>query len=104
MEYQIVEEPSFKVVGKAIRVATKDGENMRRIPQFWQESVRDGWHEELVSLAGSGAVLKGAILGICTDFAEDMSEFTYMIAAEAPREGVPSGMVEETILAAIRSL
>ncbi|MDQ2730206.1 MAG: GyrI-like domain-containing protein [Armatimonadota bacterium] len=100
MDYKIIEGPSFKVVGKALRVPTKDGENMRRIPQFWQECMQDGTYEQLTALAATGVVQKDRMLGICADFAGDMSEFTYLIAAEATDEAIPAGMVEKTIPAA----
>jgi AraC family transcriptional regulator len=100
MDYQIIEKPSFKVAGKAIRVPTKDGENFRIIPEFWRDTVSDGTFARLKDLAAKSAFLEGVTLGICSDFAGDMSEFTYMIAAEAPVEGAPDGMVEKSIPAA----
>src|SRR3569833_2026281 len=97
MDYKIIEKPAFKVVGKAMRVGTKDGENQRLIPQFWQESAQDGAVGKLSDLAEQDGILGDVILGICKDFAPDMSAFTYMIAAEAPPEGAPAGMVETAI-------
>jgi len=98
MDYQIVDKPSFTVVGKALRVGTKDGENFRRIPQFWQECLGDGSHDQLVALAAQGGSLRDVTLGMCMDFAADMSEFTYMIAAEESKDGgIPEGMVEKTV-------
>ena len=100
MDYRIIEKPLFHIVGKALRVATRDGENLRRIPRFWEECQRDGSHDQLAALASQGAVVGDATLGICTDFAEDMEEFTYMIAAERQNEAVPDGMIQKTIPAA----
>lgn len=97
MDYRIVEKPAFRVVGKALRVSTKDGENLRRIPQFWEECHRDGSHEQLAALAAQGRALGDVTLGICTDFAPNMEEFTYLIAAEGPQGAVPDGLVEKTI-------
>lgn len=34
MDYRIVDKPAFKVIGKGIRVSTKDGENIKQIPEF----------------------------------------------------------------------
>ena len=101
MEYQLVEKPSFDIVGKALRVSTKDGENMRRIPKFWDEVHQDGSHDRLAALAArDSGILGDVILGICADFAEDMSEFTYMIAAEGTEKDGLEGMVQRTIPAA----
>jgi AraC family transcriptional regulator len=101
MDYRIVEQPSFKVIGKTIRVSTHHGENQRRIPQFWDECDADGTLQQLEALAGAADVLRGVILGICMDFAADMSEFTYMCAAETSgEEVVPDGMVRRSIPAA----
>jgi len=97
MDYRIVEQPSFQVVGKTLRVSTSHGENQRRIPQFWDECDADGTLRQLEALTGKATVLPGVLLGICIDFAADMSEFTYMCAAEAPGEGVPDGMVRRPI-------
>ena len=97
MDYKVIEKPSFNVVGKTIRVATKDGENLRQIPQFWRECTQDGTVDQLKELAAHGRILGDVTLGICMDFAPDMSEFTYMVAAEAPAAGVPDAMAESTI-------
>lgn len=89
MDYKIVEKEAFKVVGKAIRVTTKDGENFKRIPKFWEESCQNGFYEKLCSIS------EGAdILGICmNDFSNE--QFTYVIATEKP-EGFISDHLTET--------
>jgi AraC family transcriptional regulator len=90
MNYQIVEKPSFHVVGKALRVSTKGGENMRRIPEFWQECVADGTVGRLVEMASRSETLPSVTLGICADFSEDMSEFTYIVSAQSEPTPNPS--------------
>ncbi len=97
MGHRIVNKSSFRVVGKAIRVAAKDGENLRRIPQFWDECLTDGTHDLLLAQAGNGGTLGPVTLGICADFAANMEEFTYMIAAEATGNTVPDGLVDREI-------
>jgi len=100
MDYRVVEKPSFKVVGKAMRVTTKDGENLRRIPEFWLECLRDGSHDKIEALGAKGVVLGPVTLGICLDFSSNMEEFTYMIAAESSDGSVPDGLIEREIPAA----
>jgi AraC family transcriptional regulator len=100
MEHQIVDKPAFKVIGKALRVTTKDGENFRRIPQFWQECVSDGTVGRLVEVASTSDALPNVTLGICADFADDMSEFTYVIAAAGAPTPHPDDWIEKAIPAA----
>lgn len=77
MDYRIVEGKEYEVIGKLIRVSCKDGENFRRIPEFWRECHKDGTVEKLCPAAGD----KG-ILGICTDVKYDKEQMSYMIAVE----------------------
>jgi AraC family transcriptional regulator len=101
LDYQIIEKPSFHVVGKAIRVSTKDGAQMKRIPEFWGECNRDGFLAGLTPQAApQGVVVAGAVLGICMEFRKDLQEFTYMIAVEAAGEATPAGLVRKEIPAA----
>ena len=89
MDYQIVEKPAFKVAGKGVRVSTKDGENLQTIPAFWQESMSNGTVDKLVKLIEDGSQTNGDMLGVCTDFAPDLHEFTYFIAIENITRDVP---------------
>lgn len=97
MNYQIVEKPAFTAVGKTLRVSIKNGDNMRLIPEFWQQCVHDGTLDRLNGFAGKGSVFANDTLGLCLDFAPDMSEFTYMVAAEKPAGASSDGLVERSI-------
>lgn len=97
MDYRLIEKPPLNIVGKALRVSHKDGENLRRIPEFWEECRHDGTLDQLKSLAAQGGVLGNVTLGLCTDFAPNMEEFTYMIAAEGNVQAAPDGLIEKTI-------
>lgn len=78
MDYRIGERDSFKVIGKVIKVSTKDGENKRRIPEFWEEcNYSNGITGKLKSI-GNGQNM----LGICMDFENAKEQFSYMIAIE----------------------
>jgi AraC family transcriptional regulator len=82
MDYKIIDKPAFTIIGNGLRVSTKDGENMRAIPQFW-DCMTDGTFGRLQALKTDAGVLGEVMLGVCTDFASDMSAFTYLIAVEA---------------------
>lgn len=84
MDYRIIEKEAFTVAGKGIQVTTKDGENFKRIPKFWEECCQNGFYEKLCGLTKDDNVL-----GICmNDF--DNEIFTYMVAAndvgKAPKD------------------
>jgi len=97
MDYQIVDKPAFDIVGKSKRVSTKDNENMRVIPQFWQESMADGLMPRLESVEKQDGVVGGATLGVCADFAPDMSAFTYLIAVEKGNDAIPDDLTTVSI-------
>lgn len=92
MDYKIVEKEGFRVVGKALRVSTRDGENFRRIPEFWEECWQNGVCEQVLQLTSSSV-----LLGICMEFSSEQDEFTYLIAAENENGPVPDGMVAKHI-------
>ena len=91
MDYRIAEKEAFRVVGKGIRVPCKDGENFKRIPEFWQESCQNGFSDKLEKISG----VMGK-LGICwNDYSDE--QFTYIIAAEKPQGFQESDMQEYEI-------
>ena len=97
MDYKIIEKPEFTVVGKALRVSTKNGENLTSIPAFWMEVTQDGSFAKLEAAASRGTVVVNATLGICLDFSDNMDEFTYMVAAEGVARDLPEDFTERTI-------
>ncbi|HEX7713277.1 MAG TPA: AraC family transcriptional regulator [Bacillota bacterium] len=93
MDYKIIEKQAFRVLGKGIRVTTRDGENLRRIPKFWDEFCEDGSYDKICKLMDGKD-----LLGICMEFSPEQEELTYMIAAESGRgtADLPEGwMVKE---------
>ena len=92
MNYRIIEKGAFKVLGKSIRVSTKDGENFRRIPKFWDECMQDGSYEKLCSIANGMSSL-----GICMEFDQQQEALTYVIAIEKQQDSVVNGFVEKEI-------
>lgn len=66
MNYKIVENGSFKVVGKQRRITMVNGENFEQVPKFCDDCMADGTYEWIGSKAG-----KLGVLGICKDFDKD---------------------------------
>lgn len=93
MNYKIIEKEAFKVFGTGIRVTTKDGENLRRIPQFWSECYANGFCDKLDSFQG------GEIFGICmNDYENEL--FSYLIAREKTDDILLSDDMEEWVIPA----
>ena len=81
MDYKIVDKPAFRVIGKSMEVTTRDGENFRRIPLFWNECNADGTSDELIGLGPAEDWLG---ICMCMDMQKEM--LTYWIAVEAAPE------------------
>lgn len=89
MDYRIIDKDSYKLIGKSIRVSTKDGENFRNIPKFWKEFDRKGLCNKLIELSD-----KKDMLGICMDYSKELEEMTYVIAVEKTKD-IDIGEFEE---------
>ncbi len=94
MEYTIVDQPAFTLTGQGLRVSTKNGQNFTLIPQFWEDCEANGLIDRIKSWSSPKLFPSGAVFGICTDFAADMSEFTYAIAAERSEGAAPAELIE----------
>ena len=93
MDYRIIEKPAFDVVGKARKFTTVNGENFRKIPQFWDEFIHDKNGEKVLmelTQGKTGPVTGADSLGVCTGEG-GMEEFTYGIGVEKPEKAVPAG-------------
>ena len=95
MDYKVIERDSFSVIGKSLQVTCRDGENLRRIPQFWQESNADGTSDKLMEIGGDND-----ILGICIQMEPANEDFYYWIAVESTPENDPLDFETTTIPAA----
>jgi AraC family transcriptional regulator len=80
MDYRMVEREAFHVIGKVLRTTTRDGENFREIPKFWNSGYADGWIRRLEALAGRMA------MGVCLPMTPGQEDFSYMIGVEADPE------------------
>ena len=77
MDYRIIEKKAFKVVGKIIKVSTKDEGHHMRISEFWDKCNTDGTSDKICSLDSSQNML-----GISMEFEDVKEQFSYMIAIE----------------------
>lgn len=77
IDYRIVKREAFPVTGKMIRVSYQDGENLRRVPQFWQECYTDGTVDKLRELHP-----ERTLYGVCLCTNHQTEELTYAIAVE----------------------
>ncbi|WP_378952025.1 GyrI-like domain-containing protein [Pelosinus sp. sgz500959] len=77
MDYRIVQREAFKVIGKVFKVSTKEGEELRKIPEIWCECNSDGTCMDICSIDS-----RQNMLGICMDFEHDKEQFSYMVAIE----------------------
>ncbi len=89
MEYQLVNKEAFRVVGKALRVPMQDAGHSVSIPQFWDEVMNDGTFNTLMAIADTTDSL-----GLCANFAPDMSSFDYIIGVFSKDGAIPAGCVE----------
>jgi len=74
MDYKIIEKEAFDLAGKARRITTRDGDNFKQVPKFWQDCREDGTIEKICAYEGGNGVF-----GVCMDFEQDMESFTYLI-------------------------
>ncbi|USB33069.1 AraC family transcriptional regulator [Paenibacillus sp. YPG26] len=93
MDYRIVEQEEYEVAGKLIQVTTRDGENHRDIPKFWEVCNTDGTSDRLFSIAEDKA-----LRGICLDMQQEQELFNYMIGARvSPGTPLEEGFTVRTI-------
>jgi AraC family transcriptional regulator len=98
MEYRIVTKPAFKVIGYELRTSTCNGENLQKIPAFWQEYLQNGWSHRIPNRVHRESPVE---LGICHSFDMESGTFTYMIGMEVEHfEGVPDDLVCREFMAA----
>lgn len=72
MDYRIVEKEDFTVIGKSIQVTTRDGENLRKIPQLWLDANEDGTSDKLIEIG-----VDKDLLGICAEMDYPNEMFSY---------------------------
>ncbi|MNB91802.1 Transposon Tn10 TetD protein [compost metagenome] len=95
MDYRIEHKEAFRVIGRKLETTTRDGENLREIPKFWDTCNSDGSSDRLVELGGGVHDL----LGICADMKHEQETLSYWVAVES-EAAVPDGYSSTVIPAA----
>lgn len=80
MNYKIESKEALKVAGVSRKITTKNGENFKIIPKFWNEVCESGQYDILEKSQG-----KLGVIGMCYDFKMEAEEFKYMIAVEGTK-------------------
>lgn len=90
MDYRIMDKPAFEVIARARKFTITNNENLVKIPEFWDEFIRDGYEAKLMDFTGgeAGSVTGADMLGICISEGEK-EEFTYAIGTERGLRAVP---------------
>jgi AraC family transcriptional regulator len=95
MNYKIETKEAFSVFGVERIFSQVGGENLRKIPQFWQEACENGVVERIGKASGCqsddntiGLMPVNAIM-CYRDTGKD--SFPYMLCAFTPKGGVPEG-------------
>ncbi|MFS0870009.1 AraC family transcriptional regulator [Paenibacillus xylanilyticus] len=94
MDYKIVEQDEFTLVGIKQAFSYVDGENLREIPKMWQEAYSSGTEDRLIEI-NNGAIQ--GLLGVCVDETEiQEKQMEYWIGTAYEGE-VPEGLASITI-------
>lgn len=94
MNYKIVEQAAFTLVGIKQAFSYVDGENLREIPKMWQEAYSSGTEDRLLEL-NNGAIR--GLLGVCVDQTEiEEKQMEYWIGTAFDGE-TPEGLSSITI-------
>ena len=88
MDYRIEDKKGFRLVGKKETVSLIDGYNFKRIPSMWDEVIKNGDCQKILSL--SNAYPPG-LMGACANCIDN--ELDYYIASSSDKE-LPEGMNE----------
>ncbi len=77
MDYRIEKKEAFTAIGVSLDVTSKDGANLRIIPEFWKKKEDDGTIASITPQTTSQG-----LLGICYDFDMPQEKFKYLIGVE----------------------
>ena len=92
MEPKIITKDEFKVIGFELKTTTRDGQNFREIPKFWEKILAEKLIDKIPNKK-----YPNTSLGICMDF-DAMGNFSYIIASEVnSTDPILEGMVSRII-------
>jgi len=88
LRFRIVEKPAFNVDGWALRTSCHLSENLKAIPQFWDECLATGRAQSLLPFVDTLGHL-----GLCCEWNRSKDEFTYVIGVDtnSPAANLPVG-------------
>jgi AraC family transcriptional regulator len=92
MDYKIIDKPAFDVVGRGRKFTTKNGEQGKKIPQFWQEFLASPEEKALdkLNVNRTGPITGGMSLGVVMPYKKDATTMEiwdpiiYAICIEKP--------------------
>ena len=79
MEPKMIKKQLIKIAGFLIKTRTENGENLKIIPEFWQECIDDG---RIDKLHGESFVKNHTEFGACFPENPANGEFEYVIGVE----------------------
>lgn len=79
MKFRLEKEGELFISGISRRFSNVNGENFIKIPQMWDDLMKDGSLDKISE--GSNGVF-----GVCFDFASDCSSFSYMIGSTTKKK------------------
>lgn len=91
MNYRIEEKEGLRLIGIKENVTTIDGYNFKRIPEMWNEIMKDGIFEKIEELCIED---NQCLMGACANF--DKDNFDYYIVVPSDKN-IPENMCELNI-------
>jgi AraC family transcriptional regulator len=99
MDYRIETKEAFNIYGIEGIFTTKDGKNLKDIPQFWYDCWHDGRCEKLIKSTNEDFKILHAVC-MYRKVEGDNTMFPYMIFANRTKNSDTAGFTEVTIPAA----
>jgi len=93
MEPKIIIKESFKIIGYELRTTIENGENFKKIPEFWTYYTKNNLSGKIPFKKN-----KNIELGICCDSDKQNHTFSYIIGFEVENvDEIPEGMIGKVI-------
>lgn len=92
--WRLEEKPSFRLVGKGIKISLANGLPYQAIPQFWSECQRNGTYNRLINMEDLS--LGSGLFGFFKEMDQTTKEMDYFIMTRS-NEPVPDDFVEVVV-------